>query len=174
MVFEVGTIVVALAIKPDVAILAAFTTPVWYAPVVLAIKLEPTVNNEVFTDTDTFAAPVTTKATSGAVLLIPTLLLVASTNNTPESKLAFPDIVCRVPLRVVFPATTNCKSVSIVVVEITVLTVVFPIDTLLVMYKTLDVVVFPPLRPKVVLPLTVTELAVKIPLTVPLPVVSPP
>ena len=60
------------------------------------------------------------------------------------------------------------------VVVITVLTVAFPIDTLLVTYKVALVVTLPPLRPKVVLPLILIELAVKIPFTVALPVVNPP
>ena len=53
----------------------------------------PTVKSELLTLVDIFADPVNSSATEGAVLLIPILLFVASTNKTPESKLALPDMV---------------------------------------------------------------------------------
>jgi hypothetical protein len=47
--FDVGTIAVALIVTPVVVCEAAFTVPVWNAPVVLAIKDEPTVYEAAFT-----------------------------------------------------------------------------------------------------------------------------
>ena len=140
----------------------------------------------------TSISPVSLRATPGAVLLMPTLLLVASTNKTPESKLVLPAIVCNVPFnvallvnvvlpatdrefeRAVAPSTLSARSVSIVVVVNTVFTDVLPIETLLVIYNTLEIELLPPLKPKVVLPSTVKEFAVKIPFTVAFPVVVPP
>jgi hypothetical protein len=135
---------------------------------------------------DISALPVTRKATPGAVLLIPILLLTASTNKTPESNvvLAAPNVKTfdvlfvvnvTVPLvKDVLPRTVNVRFVVIAAVSITVLKVAFPIDTLLVINKVALVVTLPPLKPNVEFPLTVTELAVNIPSTVAFPDVIPP
>ena len=69
------------------------------------MKFVPTVRSDELTDIVTFAAPATSRATVGAVLFTPTLLLTESTNNVPESILTLPDIVCKEPLRVTLPSS---------------------------------------------------------------------
>ena len=58
IVLDVGVIAVALATRPLVVKLAEFTRLEWYAPVVFAIKLVPTVSDALFTEVVTFAKPV--------------------------------------------------------------------------------------------------------------------
>jgi hypothetical protein len=67
------------------------------------MKFVPTVRSDELTDIVTFAAPVTSRATVGAVLFNPTLLLTESTNNVPESILTLPATVCNDPFSVAFP-----------------------------------------------------------------------
>ena len=61
---------------------------------------------------DALTWPVTSSATPGAVLLIPTLLFAASTKRVPVSKLTLPDIVCNVPFNVALPVTLAVPVIS--------------------------------------------------------------
>ena len=90
------------------------------------MKDVPTVICAVLTLIEILADPATSKATVGAVLLIPTLLLNPSTNKTPESKFVLPAMVCNAPLRVVFPLAVKVPPRTNEAGLSTVLTDVFP------------------------------------------------
>lgn len=95
------------------------------------IKLDPTVNNDELTPSDTFAEPDTSRLAAGVVVPIPILLLIESTNKVPESTITLPDIVCNVPLRValltvVLPDIVTSPLKSPVFADITNLPTVFP------------------------------------------------
>lgn len=100
------------------------------------MKLVPIVSEDEFTPNDMFADPDTSKLTPGVVIPTPTLLLIESTKNVPESIITFPDIVCSVPLSValltvVFPAMTTSPLKLPVLAEIINLPIVLPRSILL-------------------------------------------
>jgi hypothetical protein len=82
-------------------------------PELLIMSCEPTLTNPpIVTLALILAVPVIVAVASGVILLKPTLLLVASTNNTPLSKLELPPKLETLPERVTlecveFPVTTK-------------------------------------------------------------------
>lgn len=71
------------------------------------------------------------------MLFIPTLLLLESTNNVPESILTLPEIVCKDPFNTTLPSivafadTVNCPLKSPVLADTTNLPTLFPSNTVL-------------------------------------------